>query len=291
MGTKKIARIPFLVCALPQALWPELAFQFIVTNRTAKKVQESLLINIVGNSLSKVQRANIEDRLREAGIRVGLIEAVMKVNEDELSPFYSMLSFGIKGEEGFIDAAAMRNKVVRLWYERKAPVDSLFDHRCEGRLKRDRTDYWKSEELWFEYFISFGNTVKERYSGSQVFSKELQDESKKDPVSKLMTATVLKIFQETVLGFLGEHLRQQEQLGGASVAESLRDVQSFQKLVQNMLKRLEPEFFQGWTITGFDGSKGARDDLAEAIKLVITGTHTVSALKKKPKPHRLYKEA
>lgn len=291
MGTKKIARIPFLVCALPHALWPELAFQFIVTNRTAKKVQESLLINIVGNSLSRTQRASIEDRLREAGIHVGLIEAVMKVNEDELSPFYNMLSFGIKGEEGFIDAAALRNKVVRLWYERKAPVESLFDHRCQGRLKRDRTDYWKSEELWFEYFIAFWNTVKKRYRGSQVFSTELQDEAKKLPVSKLMTATVLKIFQETILRYLSDHLRQQAQLGGAPVAESLGDVKSFEQLVTNTLRSLEPEFYQGWTITGFDGSKGARADLAEAVRFVIDGTHSVAGLKNMKKPHRLYKGA
>jgi hypothetical protein len=38
MGTKKLGTIPFLVTALPTSQWPELAFQFIVTNRTARKV-------------------------------------------------------------------------------------------------------------------------------------------------------------------------------------------------------------------------------------------------------------
>ena len=108
-GSRPLGEIPFLVCALPTAQWPELAFQFIVTNRTAKKVKESLLISIVGNSLSKTQRADIEVRLRDAGIRVGLIEAVMRVHEDESSPFFGSLQFGLKGERGFIDAAAFRS--------------------------------------------------------------------------------------------------------------------------------------------------------------------------------------
>ena len=128
MGTKQFPDVPFLVTALPTANWPELAFQFLVTNRTARRVAESLLISIVGQSLSKEQRSEIEERLRQANIRVGLIEAVMKVHEDEQSPFFDMLSFGIRDEPGFIDAAAMQGKVIQLWYERKWPIRELFDH-------------------------------------------------------------------------------------------------------------------------------------------------------------------
>lgn len=162
MGTKKLGNIPFLVTALPLAPWPELAFQFIVTNRTARRVAESLLISIVGNSLSRRQRADIEERLREAGIRVGLIEAVMRVHEDELSPFFNMLAFGLKNEAGFLDAAAMRGKVIQLWYERQFPVAALFDHLCKGKRRVDRTEDWKSEELWFQMFVAFWSAVKER---------------------------------------------------------------------------------------------------------------------------------
>ena len=162
---------------------------------------ESLLIAIVGQSLSKEQRAAIEERLREANIRVGLIEAVMKVHEDEQSPFYGLLAFGIKNESGFIDAAAMQGKVIQLWYERKSPVRELFDHLCEGKSASDRTEYWKSEEVWFDMFITFWSAVRERYEGTAVFSSELVDKNKKAPASRLMTATVLKIFQGTVLEF------------------------------------------------------------------------------------------
>lgn len=290
MGTKKIGNIPFLVTALPLANWSELAFQFIVTNRTAKRVPESLLISIVGNSLSKDQRAQIEERLREAGIRVGLIEAVMQVHEDVQSPFYGLLSFGLKNERGFLDAAAMRNKVIQPWYERQGPIQYLFDHFCEGKRKADRTDYWKSEEVWFEYLVAFWSAVKARYDGTAVFSSELADEKKKLPYSKLMTATVLMIFQDTVLRHLQEVYTGLENAQNTPVSTQIQNETAFREIVKNTLQKLTPDFFTEWQLSGFDGSKGARDDLAEAITYVISGKKTVGQLKDKKKPHRLFKE-
>lgn len=289
-GTKKIGNIPFLVTALPLADWSELAFQFIVTNRTAKRVPESLLISIVGNSLSKEQRTQIEDRLREAGIRVGLIEAVMQVHEDEQSPFYGYLAFGLKNERGFLDAAAMRGKVIQPWYERLGPVQYLFDHFCEGKRKLDRTDYWKSEELWFQYFVAFWSAVKARYDGSNVFSSELIDANKKTPYSKLMTATVLMIFQDTILRHLEELYTGFETAQNTPVSAHIQSEAHFRDIVKNTLQRLTPDFFTDWQLSGFDGSKGARDDLQEAITLVISGKKSVAQLKDKKKPHRLFKE-
>lgn len=289
MGTKALPAVPFLVTALPTAQWPELAFQFLVTNRTARHVAESLLISIVGQSLSKEQRAAIQERLREANIRVGLIEAVMKVHEDEQSPFFNMLAFGIRNEPGFIDAAAMQGKVIQLWYERKQPVRELFDHFCEGKSVNDRTEYWKSEELWLEMFINFWSAVKQRYKSSTVFSSELLDRNKKSPASKLMTATVLKIFQETVLEFLLQHLKQKMATEGVAISKSIPDAKSFPKLVERTLERLTPEFFTDWKLTGFDGSKGAREDLRDAIRKVISTQKTVSQLKLGKEPHRLFK--
>lgn len=288
MGTKKLGTIPFLVTALPMADWPELAFQFIVTNRTARRVQESLLISIVGNSLSKEQRKNIEERLREANIRVGLIEAVMRVHEDELSPFYGQLAFGLKDEPGFLDAAAMRGKVIQMWYERRPPIRELLDHFCNGRLINEKTEYWKSEEIWFEAFIAFWNAVKERYEGSSVFSFELQDKVKKEAFSKLMSATVLKIFQETVLKNILEYVLDVQQKSEKPISATIPTMDAFANLVRNTLKGLTPDFFVGWQLSGFDGSRGARADLAGAIAAVISNKSTVNQLKKN---HRLFKES
>jgi len=290
MGTKSISTVPFLVTALPNADWPELAFQFIVTNRTARRVPESLLINIVGNSLSEQQRRNIEERLRNANIRVGLIEAVMMVHEEEQSPFYGMLAFGLKNEPGFLDAAAMRGKVIKLWYERLPPVRDLLDHFCEGRLMAEKTEYWKSEQLWFSFFITFWSAVKDRYRGSDVFSSELRDKRLKTPVSKLMTATVLMIFQKAILWSLYRFLRKKATTERVPIAASIQNPETLATLVKNQLGKLTPEFFQGWQLSGFDGSRGAREDLAEAIELVVSDERTVAELKEGRYKHRLFKE-
>lgn len=289
-GTKLLPAVPFLVTALPNAPWSELAFQFIVTNRTAKKVPESLLINIVGNSLSKFQRNEIEERLRRASIRVGLIEAVMRIHEDESSPFYGMLSFGLRGETGFIDAAAMRGKVVKLWYERKEPVEELFDHFCEGRRRQDKTEHWKNEETWYDLFVAFWSAVRERYEGTAVFSVETrQNGSRKEAVSRLLQATTLGIFQGAILEHLRDHVRSRHQGENVPFAQSLPSPQKVRDLVFNFLRPLTPDFFEGWSLTGFDGSRGARSDLKEAILLVITGKQTPAKLKEKHKTHRLFK--
>src|SRR3989442_1242604 len=103
-----------------------------------------------------------------------------------------------------------------------------------------------------------------------------------------MTATVLKVFQETILANVAKYLHQKEQKDGIPTAQSIKNSEAFAELVKNSLKPLTPEFFQGWTITGFDGSKGARVDLAEGILLVVEQVKTVAALKKMP--HRLFKE-
>jgi hypothetical protein len=287
-GTKKLGQVPFLVTALPVAKWSELAFQFIVTNRTAKRVPESLLISIVGNSLSKEQRSQIEERLRNAGIRVGLIEAVMKAHEDEESPFHGWLAFGLKDEPGFLDAAAMRGKVIQPWYERRGSIRYLFDHFCQGKRRSERTEYWQSEELWFQYFVAFWSGVKNRYDGSAVFSPELNQ--KGDPTSKLMTATVLMIFQHTILKHLETLYKALAGAQNTSVAKHISGETQFADIVRNTLQRLTPDFFTEWHLSGFDGSKGAQEDLQEAITLVIGSKKTVAQLKDKNRPHRLFKE-
>ena len=288
MGTKKFVNVPFLVTALPRADWPELAFQFIVTNRTARRVPESLLISIVGNSLSKAQRDEIDSRLRDANIRVGLIEAVMMIHEDEQSPFYGLLAFGVKSEPGLLDAAAMRSKVIKPWYERMPPVRDLLDHFCQGRTRAERNEYWKSKQLWLDFFITFWSAVKERYSGSEVFSSELLDKRLKLPASRFMTATVLMIFQKTLLSSLFDYLQNKAATEKIPISESLPNADALAKLVKNRLERLTPEFFQDWQLQGFDGSKAPRVDLAEAINLVVNGGRTVFELKQGKKKHRLF---
>jgi hypothetical protein len=84
-------------------------------------------------------------------------------------------------------------------------------------------------------------------------------------------------------------LKQKAATEAVSIADSIPDARAFSKLVERTLERLTPEFFTDWQLTGFDGSKGARDDLADAIRKVINTERTVSQLKLGKNPHRLFK--
>jgi hypothetical protein len=296
-GTKSLDRIPFLVASLPFGDWPELAFQFIVTNHTAKRVPESLLISIVGNSLSKEERQRLDERLKRAKIRVGLIEAVMLIHEDEQSPFYGLLSFGIQNEKGFLDATAIQRKVVKPWFDRVSagrnragvPIRELFDHFSTGRTIEERTEYWRDEALWFDFFCGFWKAVETRYEGTDVFSHDVsRDAFGKRAISALMRATVLGVFQKVVLQTIYQNLEQNAQLQEVEFSDLLTARRDLEKLVRNQLKPLVPEFFQGWTLKGPDASADQRKKLEEAIRLVIMNQRSVNKLKESK--HPLYYE-
>jgi hypothetical protein len=114
-GTCAAAEIPFSVTMLPFADWAELAFQFIVNNSSAKRVDDNLLIAIVGESLRPEELARTEARLSKAGIKVSLIKAAMRV-QTELNPFQGMLKTNTPGETGFLDGTAVQKKIVQVWY-------------------------------------------------------------------------------------------------------------------------------------------------------------------------------
>jgi hypothetical protein len=216
----------------------------------------------------------------------------MRVHEDELSPFHGWLAFGLRSESGFIDAAAMRGKVIKLWYDRRQPVRFLFDHFCQGKRADERTEYWRDEQLWFDAFNHFWSTVRDRYAGTEVFSNALsRTEPRKEATSKLMTATVLMIFQDTILNAIQDLAKKKQAMEKVAVSATIPDFGQFTTIVRTLVDRLTPDFFQGWKLSGFDGSRGAREDLADAIQKVIQGEALPSELKKGPRAHRLFRDA
>ena len=64
--------------------------------------------NIIGNSLTDVERSSIEERLHNSGINVPLYMGVMALHRDPTSPFKGKLKFGLRDEIGIIDAKAAK---------------------------------------------------------------------------------------------------------------------------------------------------------------------------------------
>jgi hypothetical protein len=294
----------FTVNAFPDANWAELAFHFIILNKTAQQVPDSLLINIVGNSMSAIELGSIEQRLNTSGIKVPLYQGVMKLHEDPSSPFYRRLRFGLKngdaaGEIGLLDAAAVKGKLVRYWYS--CPQFEMLSHLIPGRSRREKLGTpskpgnWQTSGQWYEFLSRFWNEARKRYEeNSSLWSAELEDD-RRTPKSPLMKVTVLSLIQTAFLDSLAGYLSSQKENEDKTWEELLPDQDKFFWWVGEYFKRLQPEFFSEWGPAGrgLDGNKQSRDSFKHAITLVITKKKQISDLKSAAKPenaHLLYKK-
>lgn len=289
-GTKN-KKIYFNVTAMPDAPWPELAFQFIVLNKSASKVEDSLLINIVGNSMSKEELITIEKRLNDSKIPVGLYQGVMKLHDDPESPFFGKLKFGVQGEKGIIDASSAKRKIVTFWY--KCKIYPLVEHLLQGKTQKDKKYYWLSSGLWFEYLKAFWGEAKKFYiKNSTLWGDDLDGNGL--PASRLMRVTLINLTQEAILEvYLDAKIKEvnNDFEGKKSIATLVPDVESFRKASEFYFNRLLPEFFEGWSpaASGFDGSPAVRDEYKKAVKMIVSGEKTITELKNSKNPHFLYR--
>ena len=292
-GTKN-NRIPFSVTAMPEAKWPELAFQFIVLNKAAKKVSDSLLINIIGNSLDDNEISVIERRLTDSGVPVPLYQGVMKIHDDPESPFFQKLKFGVKDENGLIDASAAKTKIVNFWFNCK--MFSLVKHLIPGRLKQEKIQNWQASGMWYEYLKIFWGTAKTLYEPSSSLWSDSVDTDGKTPTSKLMRVTIINLTQVAIIDHMTEVIFKEiknDRRGEKTIESELSSATDFEEWTVMFFKRLTPDFFLDWgkQASGFDGSTSVKEAYIQAVKLVIGDTRTIDSLKRAgANQHLLYRD-
>ncbi|HEX6703883.1 MAG TPA: hypothetical protein VF169_03915 [Albitalea sp.] len=280
LGTKH-KNIPFLIAALPDAGWQELAFQFIVLNSTARTVKEALLINIIGTSLTSDELTKVEKRLVDSGIPVPLYQGVMRLHDDSESPFYGMLRFGM-AEVAPIDAKAAKSKIASFWH-RASLIYPMVAHNIPGKTKREKLENWVALGLWYDYLKVFWGVAKKRYADTDLWSSQMLPDNSA-PVSKLLRATILNLVQIGVCQVMLEAIYTEvnnDPDGAKTVATILPDISAFRKRCEMYFNRLKPEFFSEWGpgSKGLDGSRGPRDEFVKAVKQIITNEKTVADLK------------
>ncbi|CAE6858397.1 hypothetical protein [Paraburkholderia domus] len=278
-GTKA-QKVLFAVSALPEAAWPELAFQFIVLNSTARAVKESLLINIIGTSLDPEELTTVEKRLVDSGVPVPLYQGVMRLHEDPESPFYGMLRFGI-ADKAPIDAKAAKSKIAAYWHRCK--VYPLVAHLIPGETKKEKMQNWVAQGIWYDYLKVFWNVAKARYADTGLWLPTTESDGV-TPTSRLLRTTVLNLVQNAVIESMFKALETEINNDPESVKDMkalLPDINAFQKRCEMYFKRLLPEFFSEWgpASKGLDGSRGPRDEFVKAIRQVIESHKSVAELK------------
>jgi hypothetical protein len=293
LGTKN-KNIPFLVAGLPDAAWQELAFQFIVLNSTAKVVKESLLINIIGTSLTTVELTKVEKRLVDSGIPVPLYQGVMKLHDDPDSPFYGMLRFGME-EIAPIDAKAAKSKIASFWHKGGSGlIYNMVAHSIPGKTKKEKLENWVALGLWYDYLKVFWGAAKKRYADTDLWGPQMLPDNSA-PVSKLLRATILNLVQIAVCQVMLEAIVTEinnDPEGKKTVETILPDIGAFRTRCNMYFERLRPEFFSDWGpgSKGLDGSRGPRDEFIKAVRQVITKEKTVADLKNQATGSIIFKQ-
>ncbi len=306
-GTRRLGNIPFTVSLLPSANWAELAFQFIVNNSSAKKVDENLLFGIVGQSLTAEQLQATEGRLNRSGIKVSLIKASMRV-QLERNPFSGMLKTNTPGEKGFLDATAFQKKVIELWYGGRSrsglearfkqfqatdnravrSMAEIFGPLCSGNNTRERASFWQ-DDLWFKFFVAFWTPIASHYS-QQLWPQSHDEWLPTDPSSlakdsnartraKLMRATVLGLLQVAVLQAWADHQFRSLAMDDKDFKDLNLTPPTFSAQIEKFIRRLPPDFFTTLTYTGFDASKPLREEMLACMLDVLDGHKTLSQVK------------
>lgn len=306
-ATKNMGAIPFAVSLIPQAEWPELAFQFIVNNHTAKKVDENLLTAIVGQSLNDAELASIETRLNRAGIKVQLIRASTRVQVED-NPFMGMLRTSTVGERGFLESKAMQKHVIGLWFGKRARVtdrpgmagfvlstderlsmrrhsmSTLFLANCEGTTKLDRIRDWQRDK-WLAYFSAFWDAVRQQYKPSRVWPQSAEDWPRpglsnhtpnQQLVLKLMRTTLLGLFQVSILQRWADRRFELHDLDEKAVAKLQTTPEQFHDEIKSIITPLSADFFVSLNASGFDGSVSVKEDMKLMIYDILRKAKSIA---------------
>lgn len=221
---------PFSICGLLDASWEEQVFQFVVINQTSEGIPTPFLNAIVSSSLTQAEVERLESRLRMAGVRMEVAQAMDKAQHDPDSPFAGMIKFGTLGESGWLPHQGMA-RIIMGWYSMSEPTfTTLTQNVTSGSTKAARKESWQ-EGAWWNYFVAFWAEM--RASLSQPSDEDEVDEdlwTSED--SQLMRVATMQTLQQLFLEWMIYSRRQLPP-----------DIDEFRSLVHDWMEPIPREFF------------------------------------------------
>lgn len=182
--------LPFLVCGLYGAGWPEQVFHFTVVNLKPKRISPALITSIAALSLTREEQGLLKDRLRDAGIRMREIEVMSHVAYDEASPFAEKVNMAVGKENDRLLGYAEIKRIANVWHSCK---QKLFVHLAKSLFASNNESAartaWK-KTAWFSMFSAFWNVVRAHF-GDELWQKS--------PNNHLFVAANLWALQDAML--------------------------------------------------------------------------------------------
>ncbi len=225
--------VSFLVCAMPSSSWRDQAFQFVVINEEARPVDATVLYDIFGSSLTRVEATDVRRRLGTAGKDVEKKIAAVVAYRDEDSPFFNMVELRVNDLP----------KSVKPFLSPRVIVD-LIDGSRLCRAFRDDAEFlqwvvkptleegetvmsWTAwhDGKWRDYWYAFWSAVRDYFNAK---SPGLWDPKKQ---SNLTKGVALKTLQDLILDRMISNARK-----AASMANEMRNLGVEESIVQRLVE-------------------------------------------------------
>jgi hypothetical protein len=190
------------VVAMPHSNWSEQIYQFIVINDKAQKVENSLLTDIFGSSLTQIEQNQIRDKLSRSRIDVEARIAAVIANRDSNSPFFGMVRLKLSNDSTLNQGAFITDTTIRLLIDGSTRHsrgwridDELYETLVQPNIPdRVNWDSWTNGS-WRTYWFSFWSTVRDFYN-EQARKENKPDLWTSSGITNLTKAVTLRILQK-----------------------------------------------------------------------------------------------
>lgn len=164
------------VVAIPHCPWTEQVYQFVVINEKAQRVDQSLLSDIFGSSITHKEQVSIRKRLARSNVEVESRIAATIANREPQSPFRNMVVVKMTGTAPADIRPYLSDRTIRVLIDGSSQKYSAGWRTNEEFYNifvsptipnKEDWDSWGIGK-WRDYWFEFWNTVKEFYNKESV---------------------------------------------------------------------------------------------------------------------------
>ena len=273
-GAAKIGEngLPFVICGLYDVPWTEQVFQFTVVNLKPKRLPPSTITAIAGLSLTRTEQHDVENRLRQAGVRMAEVSMMSLVAYSDESPFTDLvdMNVGSRTENASRLGYSAVKRLATPWYRATRKSFTLIAKEIlDTNNQATARSEWREQRIWFDFFCAFWNTVRSQYSS---------DLCTKSEGNNLFVGAHLWGLQEAILSQVDAQRRATWDLSREDLDENSIEARTdmlkakFLEPVREALDCISEEVWTcKWNKTGQDTNQGLRDLVAMFSRIISEG--------------------
>lgn len=236
------------VVAIPHCPWTEQVYQFVVINEKAQRVDQSLLTDIFGSSLTKAEQHKLRAKLIRSNVDIEPRIAAVVAGRTAGSPFENMVVVKMEGKPPAGIRPYISDRTIRALIDGSSQKYSWGWRTNEDFYKyyvsptypdRDDWDLW-SGGAWQRYWFAFWATVRDFYNAQAQKEKRPSSVWSSTEQTNLTKAVTLRQLQTL---FMSHCVNRMKEIEGTRdvLVEALGDLElADQKLEEQRRARALP---------------------------------------------------